>query len=163
VAASRSVDVQVPTGIADGQRLRLPGRGHEGEPGAPAGDLYVSVAVAEDERFHRDGNDLVSVLDVPFTQAALGSSLEVETLDGKEHVEVKPGTQPGDVLVLRGKGMPVLNGRGRGDQRVVMHVLVPRRLSDEQRDLLSRFEQSAGADTYAGEDGFLGRLRAAFR
>jgi molecular chaperone DnaJ len=163
VAAARSVEVQVPAGIADGQRLRLPGRGHEGEPGAPAGDLYVSVAVAEDERFHRDGNDLVSVLDVPFTQAALGAGLEVDTLDGKERVEVKPGTQPGDVLVLRGKGMPVLNGRGRGDQRVVMHVLVPRRLTDEQRDLLSRFQQSAGADTYAGEDGFLGRLRAAFR
>ncbi|MGN6380848.1 MAG: molecular chaperone DnaJ [Gaiellales bacterium] len=163
VAEPRSVEVQIPAGIADGQRLRLPGRGHEGERGAQPGDLYVAVAVAEDERFRRDGNDLVSVLDVPFTQAAMGAHLDVETLEGPERVEIKPGAQPGDVLVLRGKGTAVLNGRGRGDQRVVLNVLVPRRLTDDQRELLRRFEQTVGADTYAGEDGFLGRIRAAFR
>jgi molecular chaperone DnaJ len=163
VAGARVVEVQVPAGIADGQRLRLPGRGHEGEPGGPAGDLYVSVAVAADDRFQRDGNDLVSVLDLPFTEAALGTRVTVETLDGPQQLEIKPGTQPGDVLVLRGKGMPVLNGRGRGDQRVVLNVLVPRRLTDDQRDLLRRFEKTVDDGTYAGEDSFLGRLRAAFR
>ncbi len=157
------MEVPIPPGIAHGQRLRITGRGHAGEPGGPPGDLYVSVAVAQDDRFRRDGDDLVSVLDVPFTQAALGARLDVETLDGQEQVEVKPGAQPGDVLVLRGKGVPVLNGRGRGDHRVVLNVLVPRRLSDDQRDLLRRFEQSAGDETYAGDDGFLGKLRAAFR
>jgi molecular chaperone DnaJ len=163
VPSDETVEVPIPPGIAHGQRLRITGRGHAGEPGGPPGDLYVSVAVAQDDRFRRDGDDLVSVLDVPFTQAALGARLDVETLDGQEQVEVKPGAQPGDVLVLRGKGVPVLNGRGRGDHRVVLNVLVPRRLSDDQRDLLRRFEQSAGDETYAGDDGFLGKLRAAFR
>jgi len=87
----------------------------------------------------------------------------VETLDGSETVEVRPGTQPGEVLVLRGKGIPVLHGRGRGDHRVLVNVLVPRRLSDEQKDLLRRFEQTVDDGTYAAGDGFLGRLRAAFR
>lgn len=163
VASTETVEVPLPAGIDNGQRLRITGRGHAGEPGGPAGDLYVTVTVAADERFRREGDDLVSVLDVPFTQAALGTRLSVDTLDGSEQVEVKAGAQPGDVLVLRGKGVPVLNGRGRGDHRVVLNVLVPRRLSDDQRDLLRRFEQSVGDDTYAGEDGFLGRLRAAFR
>jgi molecular chaperone DnaJ len=163
IASTETVEVPLPAGIDNGQRLRITGRGHAGEPGGPAGDLYVTVTVAADERFRREGDDLVSVLDVPFTQAALGTRLSVDTLDGSEQVEVKPGAQPGDVLVLRGKGVPVLNGRGRGDHRVVLNVLVPRRLSDDQRDLLRRFEQSVGDDTYAGEDGFLGRLRAAFR
>jgi molecular chaperone DnaJ len=162
-SVSRTVELQVPAGIADGQRLRLPGRGHEGEPGGPAGDLYVAVVVREDERFQRDGNDLVSVLDLPFSQAALGTHVTVETLDGAESVEVKPGAQPGDVIVLRGKGVPVLNGRGRGDHRVVLNVLIPRRLSDDQRELLKRFEATVDEATYHGDDGFLGRLRAAFR
>jgi molecular chaperone DnaJ len=160
----RDVEVQVPAGIADGQRLRLPGRGHEGEPGAPPGDLYVAVQVADDPRFERDGNDLVSVLALPFSQASLGAEVSIETLDGPATVEIRPGTQPGEVLVLRGKGIPVLQGRGRGDHRVVVNVLVPRRLSDQQKDLLRRFEQTVDDGTYAAaDDGFLGRLRAAFR
>ncbi len=117
------VEVQIPGGIMTGQRLRLAGRGHAGEAGAPRGDLYVSVTVAEDSRFQREGNDIVSVLDVPFTQAAMGTSVTVETLDGSHDLEVRPGTQPGEVLVLRGKGVPVLGGRGRGDHRVVVNVL----------------------------------------
>jgi molecular chaperone DnaJ len=162
-SVTRTVEVQVPAGIADGQRLRLPGRGHEGEPGAQPGDLYVGVVVHEDDRFQREGNDLVSVLDLPFSQAALGTTVKVETLDGPEQVEVKPGVQPGDMLVLRHKGIPVLNGRGRGDHRVVLNVLIPRRLTEQQQSLLRQFEASVEDGTYAGDDGFLGRLRAAFR
>ena len=156
-------EVQIPAGIMTGQRLRLAGRGHAGEAGAPRGDLYVSVTVAEDSRFQRDGNDVVSVLDMPFTRAAIGTTTTVETLDGPHEVEVRPGTQPGEVLMLRGKGIPVLGGRGRGDHRVVMNVLVPRKLSDEQRALLDKFENTVDEGTYAAEDGFFGRLRAAFR
>ena len=162
-AVPRDVDVKIPAGIADGQRLRLVGRGHHGGPGTQPGDLYVGVAVAEDARFHRDGNDLVSMLDLPFSQAALGAEVTVETLDGPERVEIRAGCQPGEEIVLHGKGIGILNGRGRGDHRVVVNVLVPRRLTEQQRELLRRFEESVDDDTYAGGDGFFGRLRAAFR
>jgi molecular chaperone DnaJ len=160
---SEPVEVQVPGGIMSGQRLRLAGHGHAGEAGAPRGDLYVSVTVTEDSRFQREGNDVVSVLDLPFTRAAIGTSVTVETLDGPHDLEVRPGTQPGEVLVLRGKGIPVLGGRGRGDHRVVVNVLVPRKLSDEQRSLLDRFEGTVDDGTYAADDGFFHRLRTAFR
>ncbi len=162
-AEQRSVEAQIPAGIADGQRLRLPGRGHEGGPGSEPGDLFLSVAVAADARFQRDGDDVVSVLDLPFSQAALGASISIETLDGPQQVEIKPGVQANEMLVLRGKGVPVLGGRGRGDHRVVVNVLVPRKLSDEQRELLQRFEGTVTEATYAADDGFFGRLRAAFR
>lgn len=157
------VEVQVPAGIMDGQRLRLNGRGHAGEPGGPPGDLYVAVSVAEDARFQRDGADLVSVLELPFTQAAMGAPVTIETLEGPHPLEVDAGVQPGEVLVVRGRGLPVLGGRGRGDLRVVVNVLVPRRLSDRQRELLGEFERSVDDSTYARDDGFFSRLRAALR
>jgi molecular chaperone DnaJ len=158
----RTVEVQIPPGIMDGQRLQLRGRGHQGERGAPAGDLYVGVRVKPDPRFERDGNDTVTILDVPFTSAALGTTVTVETLDGPEEVELKPGVQPGEVVLLRGRGVPVLNGRGRGDHRLHVNVLVPRRLTDEQRRLLAEFEASAGDDTYRADESFMGRIRSAF-
>jgi molecular chaperone DnaJ len=161
LSVRRGVEVQVPAGIASGQRLRLAGRGHEGEGGA--GDLYVQVTVAPDPRFERDGNDLVTVLDLPFTRAALGTTVAVETLEGPEEIEVKPGTQPGEVIVLRGKGIPVLGGRGRGDHRIVVGVMIPRKLTDEQRTQLQGFERDVDDATYARDESFLGRLRAAFR
>lgn len=158
------LEVQIPAGIADGQRLRLGGRGHVDEPGVEPGDLYVNVTVAADARFQRDGNDIVSVLELPFSDAALGKTVTVETLDGPHELVIQPGAQPSDVAVLRGKGIPVLGGRGRGDHRVFFNVLVPRQLTDAQRDLLRQFEQTVDDTTYAGaEHGFFGRLRDAFR
>jgi molecular chaperone DnaJ len=161
LSVRRGVEVQVPAGIASGQRLRLAGRGHEGEGGA--GDLYVQVRVAPDPRFERDGNDVVTVLDLPFTRAALGTTVSVETLEGAEQIEVKPGTQPGEVIVLRGRGIPVLGGRGRGDHRIVVGVMIPRKLTEEQRVQLEGFERGVDDATYAPDESFLGRLRAAFR
>ena len=161
-ATSRTVEVKIPAGIQEGQRLQMRGRGNEGEPGAPAGDLYVAVRVAADPRFERDGDDTIAVLPLPFTRAALGTTVTVETLDGPEQVELKPGTQPGDVVVLRGKGVPVLNGRGRGDHRLYVDVMLPRRMSDEQRRLLAEFEASVGDETYRADDSLLGRIRSAF-
>jgi molecular chaperone DnaJ len=158
----RTVEVGIPAGIMDGQRLQMRGRGHEGERGAPAGDLYVGVRVRPDARFERDGNDTVSILDVPFTRAALGTTVTVETLDGPQEVELKPGLQPGEVIVLRARGVPVLNGRGRGDHRLHVNVLVPRRLTDEQRRLLAEFEAGVGEETYRADDSFMGRIRSAF-
>ena len=128
--------VDIPAGIADGQRLRVTGRGHAGERGGPAGDLFVVVRVKEDERFIRDREDLVTVVDVAAPLAALGTTIQVPTLDGDVPLEVPAGTQPGETIVMAGRGLPPL-GRGRtGDLRVVVNVVIPRRLSRKQRDLL---------------------------
>ena len=141
-ARRAQLEVDIPAGIADDQRIRLTGRGHAGEGGGPAGDLYVVVRVAEDERFVRDGNDLVSVVDVSAPAAALGTSVTVPTLEGEETIELEAGTQPGSVVNLTGLGMPSLR-RGRpGDQRVVVNVVVPRELSSRQRGLLEELEGS---------------------
>jgi molecular chaperone DnaJ len=152
VARQRTLQVDIPAGIADEQRIRLTGRGHAGERGGRPGDLYVLVRVAPDERFVRDGNDLVSVIDLPAPQAALGARVSVPTLDGEEEVEIEPGTQPGTVITLRGKGMPSLRRGRRGDQRVVVNVMIPRKLSAEQRDLLERFSATLGEENLR-EDG----------
>ena len=162
---TRSVEVNIPAGIMDGQQLKMRGQGHAGAQGSSPGDLYVGVSVLPDPRFVRDGSNLVSMLDVPFTDAALGTELDVETLEGKERIELDAGTQPGDVVVLRGKGIPHLRGRGRGDQLVQVNVLMPRKLTDDQRRLLREFQAGVGEDTYADPDdgSFLGRIRAAFR
>jgi molecular chaperone DnaJ len=164
-AVRKELEVDVPAGIADGQQIRLGGRGHAGERGGPPGDLYVRVAVADDERFVRDGNDLVSVLDVPAPAAALGTTLRVPTLDGEEEVTVPAGTQPGTVVTLRGKGMPAIGRRGRGDQQVVLNVVVPRKLSDRQRELLTELNESLGEDNLRepADESIVGKLRRAFR
>src|SRR5205085_6434458 len=124
------VSADVPAGIADGQRMRIAGRGHAGEHGGPAGDLYVLIRVREDPRFVRDGEDLVTAVDVSAPLAALGTTVEVPTLDGPVELEIPPGTQPHEALVIRGAGMPPLRGRGRrhGDLRVMVNVVVPRHL-----------------------------------
>src|SRR5213075_812085 len=105
-AMRQRIEVDIPPGIADGQRIRLSGRGHAGERGGPSGDLYVVVRVAEDERFLRDGEDLVTVVDVAAPFASLGTTIQVPTLEGDVPVEVPAGTQPGETIVLRGRGMP---------------------------------------------------------
>lgn len=129
----RKWDVDVPAGIEDGQRIRIQGAGHAGESGAQAGDLYVEVRVRQDERFERHGEHLVSKLEVSVTRAMLGGKINVPTLDGPHEVEVPKGAQPGEVVVLRGQGLPALRGRGRGDQHVVLDVKVPKKLNRKQR------------------------------
>ena len=164
-AVRKTLDVDVPAGIADEQRIRLTGRGHAGERGGPPGDLYVLVSVADDERFVRDGNDLVSVVDVPAPAAALGSTVSVPTLDGDEQVDVPAGTQPGTVVTLRGKGMPAVGRRGRGDQQVVLNVVIPRNLNARQSELLTELRDSLGEDNLRepADESLVGKLRRAFR
>jgi molecular chaperone DnaJ len=161
-AARRSITVDVPAGISDDQRIRLSGRGHGGENGGPPGDLYVLVSVAEDERFLRDGNDLVTAVNLTVSQAALGTTLSVPTLDGEEEIEVPAGTQPGTVVSLRSRGMPALGSVRRGDQRVVLNVTVPRNLQPEQRELLQQLEGSLTEDNMHEHESVLKRLRRAF-
>ncbi len=164
-AIRKTLDVDVPAGIADDQRIRLSGRGHAGERAGPPGDLYVIVRVAEDERFVRDGGDLVTVVDVAAPAAALGTSVSVPTLDGEEQVDVPAGTQPGTVVTLRGRGMPSIGRRGRGDQQVVLNVVVPRNLSPRQRELLTELRDSLGEDNLRepADESIVGKLRRAFR
>jgi len=160
--ATQTVSVDIPAGIADGQRIRVSGRGHAGEHGGPAGDLYVLVGVTDDPRFMRDGDDLVTAVDVSGPLAALGTTVEVPTIEGPEPLEVPAGTQPHDVITLRGKGMPSLRGRKQGDLRVVVNVVTPRNLSHEQREQLERFAQSLTSENLGGEEGVFAKLRRAF-
>jgi molecular chaperone DnaJ len=164
-AVRKTLQVDVPAGISDEQRIRLSGRGHAGELGGPPGDLYVLVRVAEDERFLRDGSDLVSVIDVPAPAAALGTSVSVATLDGDEEVAVPPGTQPGTVVTLRGRGMPTIGRRGRGDQQIVLNVVIPRNLSSRQRELLSELRESLTEENLreAEDDSILAKVRRVLR
>jgi molecular chaperone DnaJ len=164
-AVRKTLSVDVPAGIADEQRIRLTGRGHAGEHGGPSGDLYVLVRVAADERFLRDGNDLVTVVDVPAPAAALGATVTVATLDGDEQLEVPAGTQPGTVVTLRGRGMPAIGRGRRGDQRVVMNVVIPRNLSARQEELLEELRGSLTDENLAepGDESLLAKVRRAFR
>jgi molecular chaperone DnaJ len=164
VVEERTLEVEVPPGIHDGQQIRLSGEGHAGSLGGRAGDLYVQVRIRPDPRFVREGNDLVTAVDLTITQAALGARLPVPTLDGETELELEPGTQPGTVVVLRGRGMPVLQGFGRGDQRVLVNVRVPRRLTDDQRALLEQLQDAIGEEHYEDDDeGFFEKLKSAFR
>lgn len=159
----RKLSVDVPAGIADGQRIRLSGRGHAGDHGGPAGDLYVLVAVGVDERFVRDGDDLVTALDVPAPLAALGGTFAVETLEGPVDVEVPAGTQPAEVLQVKGAGMPNVQRVGRvGDLRVVVNVVVPRRLSKDQKKLLRQVADSMTEDNLRTDESVVGKLKRLF-
>jgi molecular chaperone DnaJ len=156
------VSVDVPAGIDDGQRIRITGRGHAGEHGGPAGDLYVQVRVKQDQRFVRHEDDLVTVIDVAAPLAALGTKVQVPTIDGTTELEVPAGTQPNETLVIRGQGMPALRGRRHGDLRVVVNVVIPRHLKREQKELLEQLAGSLTEHNLATEDGVLGKLRRAF-
>jgi len=163
VLEERSLEVEIPPGIHDGQQIRLSGEGHAGALGARAGDVYVRVHVRHDERFVREGNDIFATVDLTMTQAALGATVTVPTLDGDEELEFAPGTQPGSFVVLRGRGMPVLQGFGRGDERLLVNVVVPRRLTDEQRRLLEEFETHTSEHTYKADEGFFDKLKSFLR
>jgi molecular chaperone DnaJ len=163
VLEERALDVEVPPGIHDGQRIRLSGEGHAGPLGGQSGDLYVLVRIEPHDRLVREGDDVYSTVHLTMTEAALGTRVKVPTLDGDFELELAPGTQPGEVRTLRGRGMPVLQGFGRGDHRVLVNVAVPRQLSEEQRKLLTEFERTADDETYRPDESFFDRLKSAFR
>ncbi|MGZ4314517.1 MAG: molecular chaperone DnaJ [Gaiellaceae bacterium] len=163
VIEERTLEVEIPPGIHDGQRIRLTGEGHSGTLGARAGDVYVEVHVRHDDRFVREGNDVYTTIDFTFTQAALGATVSVPTLEGEAELTFEPGTQPGEVRVLRGRGLPVLQGFGRGNQRVLVRVTVPRQLTEEQRRLLEEFDRLSTDATYEAGEGFFDKLKSAFR
>src|SRR6266480_3779992 len=147
IVEERTLEVEIPPGIHDGQQIRI----------------YGEVRVKPDPRFVREGNDIFSTVDLTITEAALGATVTVPTLDGETELEFAEGTQAGEIQVLRGRGMPVLQGFGRGDQRVLVNVAVPRRLNDEQRRLLEEFARSTDDETYSVDEGFFEKLKSAFR
>ena len=165
VAELATHSIRIPAGIEDKMRIRVAGAGNIGERGAPSGDLYIRVRVGEDPELIRDGDDLIHRMRINFVEASLGTEVEVPTLEGTTEVRIEPGTQPGATLTLRGEGMPRLKRRGRGDLKVLVDVMVPTRLSAEQRELLKRFEASSGEETYGngGGESFFDRLRGVFR
>jgi molecular chaperone DnaJ len=159
----KTLSVDIPAGISDGQRIRLSGQGEAGVHGGPPGDLYVEVAVAPHPLFEREGNDIIYRQDLTMVQAALGTTVAVPTLDGEEEVAFPPGTQPAEVKVLRGRGVPRLNRAGRGDMHVVVNVMIPRDLTDEQKELLRELEECCGEEHYQQKgEGIFQRLKQLF-
>ena len=159
----RTYTVDIPPGVDDGSTLRLPGYGPAGPRGGPAGDLYVHLRVADHPQFTRDGDTIVHEMHVGLTQAALGVSVELETLDGPETIVVPRGTQPGRVFRLRGKGVPHVRGRGRGDLVVRVVVDVPTDVDEEQDRLLRELAALRGEEVADPDAGFMSKIRSAFK
>ncbi len=149
VEREKTLEIKIPAGVDTGSRLRIAGEGEAGELGGPRGDLYVIVHVKEHDFFERRDANLYCSIPVSFTQAALGADLNVRTLDGEESVRIAEGTQSNSLFKLKGKGMPVLGGRGRGDLYVAVNVITPTNLSKEQRRLL---EELANLETNGHQD-----------
>lgn len=160
----RTLTIEVPSGVDDGDRLRVTGAGEAGRRGAPSGDLYVELRIADHEVFERHGHDLLADVTVPFTQAALGGSITVPTLvDDDVEVAVPVGSQPGDVLTVRRGGLRDRSGRPRGDLHLRLQVEVPRDLSGEQRELVERLAELREEELDARGRGLFTRLRGAFQ
>ena len=155
----KKVTVNVPAGIDDGQRVILRGQGNHGANGGPAGDLYVEVNVKPHKLFVRDGDHIRYEMPISFTEAALGAKLTVPTLEGESEFSIPEGTQSGSVFSLRGKGIPNVNGRGRGDIYVTVTVEVPKSLSGKQKELLKQFDESMGNKNHPKKQGFFSKFK----
>ncbi len=163
VVEERTYQVDVPGGVDSGSTLRLAGRGAVGSRGGPAGDLYLHLRVRPHERFERDGNDLVAEVPVGLAQAALGAHVDFTTLDGDElELTVPAGTRTGRELRFRGKGVPMVSGRGRGDLRVILSVDTPTKLSEAETDLLRQYAEARGEAVDPPAKGLLKKIKSAF-
>ena len=154
VRKRRTIKISIPAGIDHGQTISLRGQGNAGKNGGPAGDLLITVMVRPHELFRRDGTDVFCEAPITFTQAVLGAELEIPTIDGKVKYSIPEGTQTGTVFRLKDKGIPVLNGRGRGDQYVTVTIETPRNLNREQKDALRKFSEALGEGNYEKHKGF---------
>jgi molecular chaperone DnaJ len=162
ITESRTFSVDVPAGVDHASTLRVSGRGPAGPRGGPAGDLYVHLAVQPDDHFVRAGTDLRADMHVSMVQAALGATPEFETLDGTETLAISPGTQTGHLIRLRGRGVPHVRGRGRGDLIVQVVVDTPTQLTKAQEELLRQLAAESGEDVGPPDEGLMSRLRSAF-
>ncbi len=162
VQHEHSIAVKVPAGVEEGTRIRYSGEGEAGKFGGPAGDLYVVLSVRSHEFYERDGDDLHCVLPISFPQAALGSELEIQTLEGKEVIKVPEGTQSGREFRLKGKGVPHLNERGKGDLIVEVRVKTPAKLTRDQRDLLRQLGDTMVVENTPHSRGILDKVKEIF-
>jgi molecular chaperone DnaJ len=158
---TETLTVQIPAGVDDGAQLRVTGRGEAGLRGGRSGDLYVGIRVADHPVFHRAGADLGCEVPVPMTVAALGGAVEVPTLEGPEPIEIAPGTHAGEVVHMKGRGMPRLGGRGRGELVALLRVQTPTDLTAEQIELLQRFAELRSEN--AGTKSMFDRIKEAFQ
>ena len=158
----KTLDVTIPAGIDDDQNLALRGQGDAGSNGGPAGDVIVHVTVKNDAVFERDGYDVYVKVPITFSQAVLGAEIEVPTVDGKVMQKIPEGTQSGTKFRLRGQGIQYLNGRGRGDQYVIVEVEIPKKLNRAQREALKAFEDSLKEENYEKRKGFFKNLKDRF-
>ena len=161
-AARKSLEINIPAGIDDDQNIALRGQGDAGSNGGPAGDVIVHVTVKADPMFERDGYDVTIHVPITFSQAVLGDDVEVPTVDGRIVQHIPEGTQSGTKFRLRGQGIQYLNGRGRGDQYVIVDVEIPKKLNRTQREALKAFEDSLKDDNYEKRKGFFKNLKDRF-
>ena len=162
VRKKHTIKVNIPAGMDDGNTLRVSGEGHSGKKGGPSGDLYVRVSVRPHELFERVNDDIYADEEITFAQAALGDTLQVPTLDGNVSFQIPAGTQNGAVFRLKGKGIPHLRGRGRGDHRIKVRIVVPGDLTEEQKDLLRKFSDSCGKRNNVKRESFREKMEKLF-
>ena len=161
-----TLNIDIPAGVQDGMQLSMSGKGNAGEQGGPAGDLIISIEVEEHAELEIDGQNVIYNLNLNFADAALGCSVEVPTVDGKAKIKVPAGTQAGKVLRLNGKGIPSVNGYGKGDQLIIVNIYTPQHLSSEEQKLMEKLRQSPNfkpAPNQKGEKGFFDRMKDVFR
>ncbi len=162
VTVDKTYTIDVPAGVVDGSTLRLTRRGAAGPRGGAPGDLYVHLRVRAHDRYRRDDDDLVTDVSISIAQASLGTTVQLETLDGAEDLAVPAGTQPGHQFVLRGRGVPRLHGRGRGDLRAIVKVEVPTKLSADETELLRTFAEGRGEVVGEGGTSLFSKIKSAF-
>ena len=155
----RTIQASIPAGIDNGQTISIRGQGHAGKNGGPAGDLLITVTVRPHELFRREGTSVLCDAPITFAQAVLGAELEIPTIDGKVKYDLPEGTQSGTTFRLRGKGIPSINGRGRGDQYVTVYIETPRNLNKEQKEALKKFAETCGDDNYADRKKFFKKFK----
>lgn len=162
---AQDVEVEIPPGIATGQRIALRGKGHAGEPGGRNGDLYVSVSVRAHPEMERDGLDVVTTISMPVTDAMMGTTMTVSGLEGEREIDIPAGVQPGQQIIIRGAGFPAIQARGQGDQRVIVDVKVPRVSSAEEREAAEALAALLEPGNYerTEENSFFDRIRQALR
>lgn len=160
VRKTRTVEIDIPAGIDDGQTMQLSGQGEAGERGGPSGDLLITVRVRPHQMFERSGNDVYLTMPVTFVQAALGATLTVPTLDGVVEYDIPEGTQSGTRFRLRGKGIPFIRGKNRGDQYVTVEVEVPKNLSQRQKEILREFDEEKN---YKKKKSFAEKMKELFK
>ncbi|MCX7780709.1 MAG: molecular chaperone DnaJ [Negativicutes bacterium] len=162
IRRQRKIKVKIPAGVDNGSRLRVAHEGESGVRGGPPGDLYVYIFVKPHKLFTREGDDVICEVPISFVQAALGDEIEVPTLDGKVKLRIPEGTQPGAVLRIKDKGIPHLRGHGRGDQHVKVKVVIPKKLTDRQRELLVELAKAGSDDINPEQKGFFQKMKDAF-